>query len=232
MARRRLLPAVLVAAGVLVAVAVPAGWLVTRPPRTVGADAAEALARPAPAPAPASPAAGRSRVAVPARPQVPVRDGRPRAGSRPAPVEVRLPELEVAARVVAVGVTGDGQLEIPADVRTVGWYRYGPRPGDPSGSVVLSGHVDSAEQGRGAFFALGRLRPGDAALVRTGDGRTWRYRVVAREQWGKRAVPLDRVFGRSGAPRLTLLTCGGGFREDVRSYRDTVAVTAVPEGVA
>jgi sortase (surface protein transpeptidase) len=147
-------------------------------------------------------------------------------------VEVRLPRLGVTAKVLPIGVERDGELEIPEDVRTAGWYRYGPRPGDRAGSMVMSGHIDSAEQGKGAFFKLGQLRPGDVVYVGTADRRTWRYRVVAREEWPKTAVPLDRIFARDGAPRLTLVTCGGGFREDVRSYQDNIAITAVPEGLA
>jgi sortase (surface protein transpeptidase) len=90
--------------------------------------------------------------------------------------------------------------------------------------------VDSAEQGRGAFFRLRQLRPGDPVIVHGADGRTRRYRVVAREEWPKTEVPLDRLFARGGAPRLTLVTCGGGFRENARSYLDNIAVTAVPDG--
>ncbi len=210
--------------GALVAVGVPVGWALTRPAESVGAPAAEALAAPT-----GSAAAGGSGSGS----AVPVRDGRlgvGRSGSAPVPDRLELPTLDVRARVRPVGVDGAGQLEIPADVAAVGWYRFGPRPGDPAGSTVLSGHVDSAEQGRGAFFRLRELRPGDPVLVRDGAGRTRRYRVVAREEWPKSEVPLERIFSRGGAPRLTLVTCGGGFREDVRSYRDNVAVTAVPDG--
>jgi hypothetical protein len=236
--RRRRLELVAVAAGVLLAVGSPVAWFVTRPAGSVGTDVAEGLARatpvPTPASAPSAPASGPAGPSVPAEPSAPTEDGRLGSGSgRPAdviPVEVRLPSLDVVSPVRAVGVEGDGELEVPADVGTVGWYRFGPRPGDRQGSVVLSGHIDSAGQGRGAFFQLGELRPGDRILVRLSDGRTWRYRVVAREEWPKSVVPLDRIFSRSGAARLTLVTCGGGFREDIRSYQDNIAVTAVPEG--
>jgi hypothetical protein len=164
---------------------------------------------------------------------VPVEDGRlrgGRAGRAALPDRLELPTLGVRAPVRPVGVDGGGQLAIPGDVAVVGWYRYGPRPSDPAGSTVLSGHVDSAEQGRGAFFRLRALGPGDPVLVHDTAGRTRRYRVVAREEWPKSEVPLARIFSRGGAPRLTLVTCGGGFREDVRSYRDNIAVTAVPDG--
>ena len=252
---------VLTVLGVLLAVAAPVGWVLTRPPLTVGASAAEELAGAgADLPAgprgatPGAPAAGARPTAGGGRhgqaaggagsgSAVPVRDGRlgegrlgdgrlgdGRVGAVPAPYRLELPTLGVRAAIRPVGIDGAGQLQIPDDVAAVGWYRFGPRPGDPGGSTVLSGHVDSAEQGRGAFFRLRELQPGDPVLVRDSAGRTRRYRVVAREEWPKSEVPLERIFSRGGAPRLTLVTCGGGFREDVRSYRDTIAVTAVPDG--
>ncbi len=238
---------VLVVVGVLVAVTAPVGWVLTRSSRTVGAAAAEALAQATPSghAAPSTRPTPPGRATPPRRPAdaavrgmagaraVPVRDGRVGAG-RPAPgavpLRVDLPSLGVSAAIRPVGVDDRGTLQIPADVAAVGWYRYGPRPGDPAGSTVLSGHVDSAEQGRGAFFRLRRLGPGDPVVVHGSDGRTRRYRVVAREEWPKGEVPLDRLFARTGAPRLTLVTCGGGFREDVGSYLDNVAVTAVADG--
>jgi hypothetical protein len=220
MNRRRWI--VITVLGVLVAVSAPVGWLLLRPPATVDAAAAEALARVTPAPEPDSGVAGSGGGSA-----APVRDG---TSAGAAPVRLELPTLDVAAAVLPVGVDRRGDAQVPADVAAVGWYRFGPRPGDPAGSTVLSGHVDSAEQGRGAFFRLRRLEPDDPVLVRDSDGAVHRYRVVAREEWPKSEVPLSRIFSRTGAPRLTLITCGGGFREDIRSYRDNVAVTAVPDG--
>lgn len=230
MRRRRTTWAAVLALGVLVAIGVPVGWSLTRPAESVDAQVAETLASTTPAPSTAAaPTASATTVAVP---PVPTQDGRVGAGGGPVavPARLELPSLDVSSAVQPVGVDGEGDLEIPEDVAEVGWYRFGPRPGDPAGSMVLSGHVDSAEQGKGAFFRLRDLAPGDPVVLRGSDGKTWRYRVVSREEWPKSEVPLDRIFSRSGAARLTLVTCGGGFREDIRSYQDNIAVTAVPDG--
>jgi hypothetical protein len=140
-----------------------------------------------------------------------------------------IPSLSVRARVVPVGVErGSLEAAIPTDVSVVGWYRFGPAPGDP-GSAVLVGHVDSREQGRGAMFRLSKLMPGDALTLGFSDGSARRFRVVARREYAKSALPRS-IFRRSGSPVLVMITCGGPFDFTTRHYRDNLVVYTVPAG--
>ncbi len=149
----------------------------------------------------------------------------PRIGS---PARLLIPAIGVDAPVEAVGVDDRGEMAIPAQVDQIGWYRFGSAPGASTGSVVMSGHVDSAQQGLGAFHDLGGLRAGDAIVVADAAGRQLRYRVIGREAFDKATVPLADLFSRRGAARLTLITCGGGFNPAELSYLDNIVVTAVP----
>jgi LPXTG-site transpeptidase (sortase) family protein len=177
--------------------------------------------------------AGSSPPPLPAPLTVPVAAPSPAAAgaSAPAapapPARVRIGTV-AAAPVVAVGVDGRGAMAVPEDVRAVGWYRFGPRPGATSGSAVLSGHVDDRVQGRGAFAALGEVRPGDPVDVELANGTRLGYQVRTIERVPKATLPADRLFARSGPPRLTLVTCGGNFDGATRSYEENVVVTAEP----
>ena len=145
-----------------------------------------------------------------------------------APTRVRLAAIDVDAAVVDVGVDGLGEMEVPEDVTTVGWYRFGPGPGSPAGSSVLSGHVDDRVQGPGAFYTLTDVAVGDPVQVDLADGTVVDYRVDTVERIDKSELPLERLFARDGAPVITLVTCGGDFDREARSYRENVVVTAVP----
>ncbi|RZU33946.1 class F sortase [Blastococcus saxobsidens] len=161
-----------------------------------------------------------------------VREAAPaEAPATPPPVRLDLAGLGVTAPVDPVGVAGDGQMELPEDVGRVGWYRFGPAPGD-DGNAVLAGHVDDAEQGPGALFPLREAEPGDEVSVTDAAGGTTRWRVVSRELVQKQVLPLDAIFAREGPPRLVVLTCGGPFLPEYRSYRDNVVVVAEPLGGA
>ena len=213
--------------GIAVAIGVPVAWQATRPatsagtPPTAPRPAATAPAATAPATsAPAtSPAAGPGGAAAsPAASP---------AGKPAPPVRLRIADLGVDAPVVPVGVSDAGAMAIPERVDRVGWYRFGPAPGAPAGSVVLAGHVDSARQGKGALFDLRRVAVGaDIDLIT--DTGTVSYRVTGRETIVKRRLPVERLFDRDGAPRLVLVTCGGPFDQATSSYRDNLVVAADP----
>lgn len=191
-----------------------------RPPADVGADRVAALASAA---APSPPARSTP-------PRVPVRDGDlPAADPVAPPTRLQIPDLSLTATVAAVGVDpGTGDFAVPPSVDRVGWYRHGPGMEAAAGSIVIAGHVDSATQGKGAFFRLGALRPGARVALADAAGTVQEFRVVGRERYAKSRIPLDRYFARDGARRLTLITCGGPFDAATGHYRDNVVVTAEP----
>lgn len=146
-----------------------------------------------------------------------------------APVSLRIDAIGVGATVAPAGVDAQtGLIAVPSDVDTLGWYRFSQGLDTTAGSIVIVGHVDSADQGPGALFNLSRVAVGDEVIATGTDGRDRRFRIVAREQYPKTTVPLDRIFARDGSPRLTVVTCGGRFDEHDRSYLDNLVVTAVP----
>ncbi|MDG6109573.1 class F sortase [Dactylosporangium aurantiacum] len=207
-----------VAAGVVVLTAAGVTACAEQPKPSVGGSTAAALASPA-TPAPAGDAVPTVAGALPPAPAV------------VAPARLQISKLGLSARVDAVGIderTGD--FAVPPSVDVVGWYRYGPGVNATAGSIVIAGHVDSAREGGGAFFRLRDLGPGDAVTVTGSDGAVRRFTVVAREVYPKAKIPLERYFARDGAPRLTLITCGGPFDAATRHYRDNVVITAQPAG--
>ena len=149
------------------------------------------------------------------------------AAAPPAtPTEIRIPALKATAPVDPAGVEADGELRIPADPARTGWWIGSARPGQPRGTVLIAGHVDTAEAGRGALFRLETLSPGARIEVRA-DGRTRAYRAVARRSYVKSKLPAD-LFRTDTAPRLVLITCGGSFDDGTYSHNVVVCAEPVP----
>ncbi|MFK4084035.1 class F sortase [Kribbella sp. NPDC020789] len=146
------------------------------------------------------------------------------------PTEVVLPG-GAQAPVVPAG-TVDGQLQVPSGARRVGWWDGGAEAGDPFGSIVLAGHVDTKTEGLGFFARLRNAEPGEYVVLR-GAGRTATYRISS-----KASVPKDALatrsgaFDQTGAHRLVLITCTGAYDRDNGGYADNLVVTATAVGLA
>ncbi len=141
------------------------------------------------------------------------------------PVSVRIGDINVDAPVLSVGVDQENRFAVPA-ADTVGWYKYSSLPGT-AGATVLAAHVDYG--GRpGAFFNLRELREGDRLEVDMSDGSTLVYQVTGNTQYDKSELPAEELFRKEGEPVLQLITCGGTFDPNKRSYEANVVITARP----
>jgi hypothetical protein len=148
-----------------------------------------------------------------------------------APARLNVDAIGISgAPIDPVGVEPDASMEIPTDVSRIGWYEYGPAPGDAEGTAVLTAHVDSRTQGRGIFYHLDALDHGDTLEVVMHDGTLRPFTVEEIRQIPKVDLPTGELFRRDGAPRLAMITCGGAFDPSSRHYRDNLVVLATPAG--
>lgn len=149
------------------------------------------------------------------------------ASNGPLPIGLTIGALEVStAEVLAVGAEDNGDMEIPPADK-VGWYQFGASPGDPVGSAVLAAHI-AYDGENGVFVDLDDLELGSLIQVEYDDGSIVEFIATEKEQYDKDQLPRASIFDRSGEPQLVLITCGGDFNRDVRSYEDNVVVYATP----
>ena len=150
----------------------------------------------------------------------------PAPAVRPAgrPVDLIIPAIGVRTRLITLGITARGALQVPSTPAVAGWYTGSPAPG-AIGSAVIAGHVDSY-LGPGVFFRLRLLRPGDRIYVRRAGGKLAVFRVYAEHMYAKNRFPTQRVFGPAPDPELRLITCGGVFDPATGSYLSNVVVYA------
>ena len=144
------------------------------------------------------------------------------------PTIISIDAIDVRAKILRVGLNADGSMEVPP-FGSAGWYRKGPKPGEPGPAVVVA-HVDSYE-GPDVFFRLRELRRGDRVTIHRADGSLGRWRVVHSEQTPKDELPVTSIWNRTRRPVLRLVTCGGKFNEATGHYEDNITVYLDPVSV-
>jgi hypothetical protein len=48
--------------------------------------------------------------------------------------------------------------------------------------------------------------------------------------YGKLELPKERIWRTTGAEELVLITCGGEFNPEIRSFKSNIVVYVVPIG--
>ncbi|MEV3985408.1 sortase [Nonomuraea sp. NPDC049758] len=100
----------------------------------------------------------------------------------------------------------------------------GPFPGEV-GPAVLLGHVDT-RTGPAVLARLRELRPQDLITTTHSDGTHEKFLVQRVEKVAKTSFPTAEVYGATGHAELRIITCGGAFDHQARSYADNVIVYA------
>ncbi len=145
-----------------------------------------------------------------------------------APAGLTIPEIGVSTRLITLGITAQGTVQVPSTTAVAGWYAHSPRPGAVGPAVIL-GHIDSY-LGPGIFFRLGQLSAGDPVYIRRSDGATVEFRVTAVQSYLKDHFPTRAVYGPTPDAELRLITCGGAFDSATGHYLSNIVVYATETG--
>jgi LPXTG-site transpeptidase (sortase) family protein len=140
------------------------------------------------------------------------------------PVSLTIPVIGVLTRLIHLGITSSGALQVPKSTTVAGWYTGSPAPG-AIGSSVIVGHVDSTT-GPGVFYRLSQLHRGDRIYVKQRGGRVAEFGVDSVQEYKKNAFPTLKVYGMTPTPQLRLITCGGTFDTQTGHYLSNIVVYA------
>ncbi|MBA2678905.1 MAG: class F sortase [Ktedonobacteraceae bacterium] len=123
-----------------------------------------------------------------------------------------IPTIGINAPIEPVGVLADGNLAVPTQKpwEGVGWYRYGPYPGD-QGSAVIDGHLDRPGGGAAVFWKLRNLHSGDSVMVVNPGEKLLQFRVLKMKYYTPDNAPLHAIFDNRTGTFLNLITCAGNW---------------------
>jgi LPXTG-site transpeptidase (sortase) family protein len=126
------------------------------------------------------------------------------------PRALYISKLNIAARVLPMGVNTDGSMQAPVNIFDSGWYTGSVEPGQ-IGAVVIDGH--SSADHEALFGNLDKLVVGDQIQLEKGDGTKLTYQVVHTDTVDKDSVNMKSLLLPYGnALRgLNLITCAGDW---------------------
>jgi LPXTG-site transpeptidase (sortase) family protein len=139
------------------------------------------------------------------------------------PDRLVIPSIKVSAPIEYVGIAKSGNMAVPFSYKNVGWYRYGPKPGE-QGSAVIAGHLDNGIAQPAVFNELGRLKRGDEVYIETKNGEEIGFEVVEVRSYHYENIPKELLFNRNDTAYLNLITCAGEWLSQKSTYEERLVV--------
>ncbi len=140
------------------------------------------------------------------------------------PKRLVISKIGVDAAIENVGLTSGRDMASPSGPGLVGWFKFGPRPGN-EGNAVLDGHSGYADGRPAAFDDLPKLKVGDKFYVEDARGKRIVFIVRKKKLYGRNASAAE-VFGKTASRRLNLITCTGSFDVAAGTHAQRLVVFA------
>jgi LPXTG-site transpeptidase (sortase) family protein len=117
-------------------------------------------------------------------------------------------KIGVNAPVGVYGLDGHGVPQVPFNASEVAWYDFSSRPGT-GGNAVFAGHVTWS--GRGVFYDLAHVQPGDRITLRSVEGPELVYEVSNSFMVDPNDPASLSVMANTDRDMITIITCDGDF---------------------
>lgn len=165
-----------------------------------------------------------SQMSPPTTRRIATQEDSPPVVNRGLPSRLIIPKITVDAKVLFTGQTKAGAMDTPTNIVDVGWYKYGPLPGN-QGSAVIAGHIDGLKGEPGVFSDLNKLQAGDSMSVIDSAGRPAAFVVTTVKTYGQDEQPSE-VFTSSSGSHLNLITCSGAWDAGQHHFQKRLVVFA------
>lgn len=141
------------------------------------------------------------------------------------PKRILIPKITVNGYIQLVGIDQEYNIAVPTNVHLAGWYVNSVKPGEV-GLSIMDGHRDGSSVG-GIFRNIEKLVKGDEIQIEYGDGSIKDFKVVEVIQ-----VSIEDAFDimyekrDSVVRQLNLVSCGGRYLREQKTYEDRIIVIA------
>lgn len=174
---------------------------------------------------------------------------RPSASPTPArtcevgtPVRFVWPDMGVDTTIEQIGVDydepkdsdGNYPLGNPKDKDKIGWFKYGPKPGENNGNVIIDGHTyrDGTAVFKPDFSSKVKVGSRYAIVVDNGAKCTYEvtevFRAINKLEEYPAMVAKHKFYAMDGPEQSFGVTCSGSYNSERRTHEDVTAWFAKP----
>lgn len=156
-------------------------------------------------------------------PKSPIQDNLALPVENNIPVRIKIPSINIDAPIESVGLTIDGEIDVPEGPINAAWFDQWPRPGEDGNSIII-GHSGWKDDIPAVFDNLYKLQKGDKIYIEDSKGMIISFVVNESRKYDPKADALDVFYSNDGKSHLNLITCIGVWNKISKSRSDRLVV--------
>lgn len=141
------------------------------------------------------------------------------------PALLHVPSLNIEVTIQPVGLTPEGNMDVPPIETVLGWYKHGVYPGNP-GAAVLAGHTGHPNK-PSLFRQFEKLGKKEQIIVRDAHNAKAVFEIAETATYTPESAPRERIFGSSPNAQLAIITCAGEWKPRENTYSHRYVIYAV-----
>lgn len=144
------------------------------------------------------------------------------------PRAIYINKINVAARILPMGVNNDNSMQAPENIYDAGWYTSSAKPGQ-DGAMLIDGHASENNTHYGLFGYLADVKNGDEIIIERGDGVKFTYRVAEVKTEPLEGLDMSKMLVPYGSAKqgVNLIACAGEWTRDKSTLDHRLLVFAV-----
>lgn len=140
------------------------------------------------------------------------------------PISLNIPKIQVHTSIIPIGLTPNGDMDMPEGFSNVWWYRHWTYLGN-RGTAVIAGHYGILKNGTIAVFNnLSKLEKGDLLSIQDKNGTTITFIVRESRIYAQNDETLSVFFSNDWGTHLNLITCQGIWNNVSKNYANRLVI--------
>ncbi|MFA5934801.1 MAG: class F sortase [Candidatus Paceibacterota bacterium] len=138
-------------------------------------------------------------------------------------IRLVIPVINIDSVIGYVGLTSLGAMGAPKSPDEVVLFDPGPNPGE-KGNAVIAGHYGWKNGIPAVFDSLNKLKEGDDIYIENEKGVKITFVVREIILYGENDDSSKVFLSNDGRSHLNLITCGGIYNKNTKSYSNRLVV--------
>lgn len=140
-----------------------------------------------------------------------------------SPIRLKIPKVDIDTKIISVGITPTGILDVPKDISYAGLYNLWPIPWE-IGNAIIDGHIGWINKKPGVFNNLYKLKEWDEIYYYDENWVVITFIITKTKVYYPDEATTEIFYSNDWKAHLNIITCHWTWDKIKKSYPNRLVI--------